>query len=57
MITFGYAKEYYYSGDSTLMVKVRIPSIHGPYRRTDSNGQTIRNYVEDKDLPFISHCC
>jgi hypothetical protein len=52
MIVFGYAKDCYYTGDTTLVVRVRIPNIHGPYRKEDAKGQTIRNYVEDKDLPY-----
>lgn len=52
MIVFGYAKEYSYSGDGTLEIRVRIPSIHGPYRKSDARGKTIRNYVRDEDLPF-----
>lgn len=52
MMTLGYAKDFYYSGDSTLMVRVRIPSIHGPYKQSDSRGQTIYNYVRDEDLPY-----
>lgn len=52
MIVFGYAKDYYYSGDSTLVIRVRIPNIHGPYRREDAKGKTIHNYVEDADLPY-----
>lgn len=52
MITYGYAKDHYYSGDGTLQIQVRIPNIHGPYKIADANGQTIRNYVSDKDLPY-----
>lgn len=52
MITYGYVKDYYYSGDGTLQIQVRIPNIHGPYKITDAQGQTIRNYVTDKDLPY-----
>lgn len=52
MLVFGYAKDYYYAGDSTLRIRVRIPSIHGPYKQTDAKGQTIRNYVKDSDLPY-----
>ena len=52
MIVFGYAKDYYYTGDSTLIIRVRIPNIHGPYRREDAKGNTIRNYVKDEDLPY-----
>ena len=52
MITYGYAKDYMYTGDGTLMVKVRIPSIHGPYNQADAKGRTIKNYILDKDLPY-----
>lgn len=52
MIVYGYTKEYYYTGDGTLMIKVRVPSIHGPYSQSDYKGKTVRNYVQDKDLPF-----
>ena len=51
MITYGYAKSYRYTSDSTLYITVRIPSIHGPYNQSDANGQTIRNYVRDENLP------
>ena len=52
MIIYGYAKQYRYSGDGTLQVQVRIPSIYGPYNQSDARGQTIRNYVRDQDLPY-----
>lgn len=50
MIVFGFAKDYTYDGDGTLKVKVRIPSIHGPYVQTNSKG----TYTKDKDLPWIT---
>ena len=52
MITYGYAKDYIYKNDGTLLIRVRIPSIHGPYKQSDGNGKIIRNYVMDKDLPY-----
>lgn len=52
MIVNGYVKSYRYSGDGTLMVQVRIPSIHGPYRQQEYKGNSVRNYVMDSDLPF-----
>ncbi|WP_302320340.1 hypothetical protein [uncultured Duncaniella sp.] len=52
MVVFGYVKQYQYSADHSSQVQVRIPSIHGPYRREDAKGKTIRNYVEDADLPW-----
>lgn len=52
MMTFGYAKSSYYAGDSTFMIKVRIPSIHGPYKQSDAGGQRMYTYVTDDDLPY-----
>ena len=52
MIVYGYAKDYQYAGDGTLMVQVRIPSVHGPYDQSEYKGRRIRTYVEDGDLPF-----
>lgn len=52
MVVFGYAKDSYYTGDNTLLIRVRIPNVHGPYRKEDAKGQTLRNYVEDADLPY-----
>lgn len=52
MITFGFAKGYKYAGDGTLMIKVRIPSVHGAYLQSDYKGKTIKNYVADTDLPW-----
>ena len=52
MVVYGYAKQYQYTNDSTLLVQVRIPSIHGPYSKKDAKGRIIRNYVEDDALPY-----
>lgn len=52
MITYGYAKQYKYTNDATLHIQVRIPSIHGPYKLTDYKGKAVRNYTQDKDLPY-----
>lgn len=52
MIVYGYVKEYMYTGDGTLMIKVRIPSIHGPMAESEYKGQQVRNYVRDNELPF-----
>lgn len=52
MIIYGYAKDYYYTGDGTLLVKVRIPNIHGPYSQADYHGKSVRNYTRDGDLPY-----
>ena len=51
-MTFGYAKDFYYTSDSTMQIRVRIPSIHGPYRQQDAGGKTLHNYVQDTDLPY-----
>lgn len=50
MIVYGFAKDYTYDGDGTLKVKVRIPSIHGPYRQQSTKG----TYTRDEDLPWIT---
>lgn len=52
MIINGYVKSYMYAGDGTLMIKVRIPSIHGPMNQKESKGVVVRNYVKDDDLPY-----
>ena len=52
MIINGYVKEYRYEGDGTLMIKVRIPNIHGPMSEREYKGQHVRNYVRDDELPF-----
>lgn len=52
MIVNGYAKGYRYSGDGTLYIKVRIPTIHGPYTESENRGNKIYNYVRDEDLPY-----
>ena len=52
MITYGYAKDYKYTNDGTLMIRTRIPSIHGPYHQSSYNGKSVRNYVRDEDLPY-----
>lgn len=54
MIVYGYAKQYQYSADQSGQIQVRIPTIHGPYRKEDAKGQIIRNYVEDVDLPWYT---
>lgn len=54
MVIYGYAKDYKYAGDGTLLVRVRIPQIHGPYRETEYRGKTSRNYVRDQDLPYYT---
>ena len=52
MITYGYAKGYMYTNDGTLLIKIRIPSIHGPYHKSEYNGKSVHNYVDDSDLPY-----
>lgn len=52
MITYGFAKDCYYTNDGTLMIQVRVPSIHGPYSKSDYRGKLPRNYVPDSDLPY-----
>ncbi len=52
MVVYGYAKQYQYSNDGTLLIQVRIPSIHGPYDLSNAKGKTVRNYTRDSDLPW-----
>ena len=52
MIINGYAKGYKYAGDGTLLIKVRIPSIHGPMNQREYKGKQVRGYVLDADLPY-----
>ena len=51
MIVYGIVKDYTYATDGILKIKVRIPNIHGPMDRRSYQGQLVRNYVEDRDLP------
>ena len=52
MKVYGYAKQYQYTGDGTLIIKTRIPAIHGPLNKSEYKGQKIRRYTEDNDLPW-----
>jgi len=52
MIVYGYAKDYMYTGDGTLLVRVRVPAIHGPYVQTNKQGKYIKSYTLDQDLPY-----
>lgn len=52
MVVNGYCMGYKYAGDGTLMLQVRIPSIHGPMSQYEYGGKTVRNYTEDSDLPW-----
>ena len=51
---YGYAKGYMYDYNGQLLIKVRIPQIHGAYNQKDYQGQRIHNYVLDEDLPFYN---
>ena len=52
MIVYGYAKQYQYTGDGTLIIQTRIPAIHGPLKKSEYKGQTVRRYTEDNNLPW-----
>jgi len=54
MIINGYVRDHKYEADGTLVVQVRIPSIHGPMDINDYRGKVARNYVRDEDLPYYS---
>lgn len=50
MIVFGFAIAYNYVNDGTLKIKVRIPSIHGPYKQQAGRS----TYTRDEDLPWCT---
>lgn len=52
MVIYGYAKDYTYEGVGNLMIRCRIPSIHGPYNYNDFKGTRPKRYVKDEDLPY-----
>ena len=52
MLVYGYVKDYKYAGDGTFYVKVRVPTIHGPYNMSGYKGQQVREYTPDSDLPY-----
>lgn len=52
MLVYGYAIEYMYTGDGTLLIRTRIPSIHGPMNKSEYKGQQIKKYTEDDALPW-----
>lgn len=52
MIVYGYVKGTKYAGDGTLLIQVRVPNEHGPYKVSDYQGKKIRNYTKDSDLPW-----
>jgi hypothetical protein len=52
MIVYGYAKDYSYTSDGTLMIQVRIPSVDGPVSQSEYNGQKVTNYKSDSDLSW-----
>ena len=52
MLVYGYAKDYKYSGDGTLLIRTRIPNVHGAYQLSDYKGKVPRNYVKDENLPY-----
>lgn len=51
MIIYGFVKDYQYDNDGTFKIKVRIPSIHGPYKQTANSRST---YTQDSDLPWLT---
>lgn len=52
MIVYGYVKDYRYTEEGGLLIQVRIPNIHGARNREEYRGSKVRNFVEDKDLPY-----
>lgn len=52
MIIYGIAKSIDNREDGTLWIQTRIPNIHGADDISMYNGQIVRNYVLDDDLPW-----
>lgn len=52
MIVYGFAKDTYYTNDGVLMIKVRIPNIHGANDQKSYKGARIRNWTAEADLPY-----
>lgn len=52
MLITGYAKDYYYDSSSCMYIRVRIPNIHGAYKQQEYEGQQIKNYTLDENLPY-----
>lgn len=51
-VVYGYVIGTQYTGTGELMVQVRIPNIHGPISQKDYQGQKVKNYTRDNDLPW-----
>ena len=52
MVVYGYVYDTMYTGTGELMVQVRIPNIHGPIDQRDYQGQRVKNYTKDENLPW-----
>lgn len=52
MLTYGIVKNQETKTDNTRWLQIRIPSIHGADSQKQYDGQMIRNYVLDADLPW-----
>lgn len=52
MLINGYVLDTQYDGTGQLLIKVRIPNIHGPMNMRDYQGKLPRNYVQDEDVPY-----
>lgn len=52
MIVYGYAMNYQYTNEGTMLIQVRIPAIHGPMNKKEYKGANIRNYVNEENLPW-----
>ena len=53
MIVYGYAMQYQYTSEGTLLIQVRIPSIHGPMNTKENPLETTQ---ATKTYLGIPHC-
>ena len=54
MIVYGYVNDHKYAADGTLQIQVRIPNVHGPWKKSEYKGNHVRNYINDDRLPWYN---
>ena len=52
MIVYGYVIDTKYTNSGEFYIQVRIPNIHGAMNEETYDGQKIRNFTSQKDLPW-----
>lgn len=52
MIVYGIVVDSKYEASGEFLVKVRVPSIHGPVDQKEYRGRRVHTYTPDSDLPY-----